>query len=177
MNKNSTKKVNCPKCNKEIESKNISIHLDSHPSEIVDWLYLGSYSNASDKISLESLNIKYILNCASECKNLFENDKEFEYLKLDIKDSNDFNIDEYFEKGIEFIKTAKENKEKGNLFIHCQQGKSRSSAILISYLIKEEKYTTDEAYKYLKKKRRMIMPNLGFMFKLRAFEKKTLTDK
>ena len=92
-----------------------------------------------------------------------------------IKDSNDFNIEEYFDKGIEFIQNAKANKEKGKLLVHCQQGKSRSSAILISYLIKEEQYTTDEAYKYLKKKRRMIMPNLGFMFKLREFERKTLT--
>ena len=108
---------------------------------------------------------------------MFENDKEFEYLNLEIKDSNDFNIEEYFDKGIEFIQNAKANKEKGKLLAHCQQGKSRSSAILISYLIKEEQYTTDEAYKYLKKKRRMIMPNLGFMFKLREFERKTLTNK
>ena len=174
MNKTSSKKVCCPKCKKEIESKNLSTHLDSHPSEVFDWLYLGSSLNASDKVSLKSLNIKYILNCASECKNLFENDNEFVYLKLETKDSNDFNIEDYFDKAYDFISMAKNNKEKGNLLVHCQQGKSRSSAILISYLIKEEKYTTDEAYKFLKKKRRMIMPNLGFMFKLREYEKKIL---
>ena len=174
MNKKSNKKFSkCPKCDKQVETLDMAFHIDSHPTEIFEWLYLGNYLNATDIKVLQSLNIKFILNCAAECKNIFENEKEYgiEYLALDIKDATDFEIEQYFEKGIEFINKAKANKDKGNLFVHCQLGKSRSTSIVIAYLIKEEKYSTDEAYKFLKKKRKAIMPNLGFMNKLRLFEK------
>ena len=50
------------------------------------------------------------------------------------------------------------------------QGKSRSSTILLAYLIKEKKMSTNEAFKYAKKKRKTILPNLSFIKKLREFK-------
>ena len=51
------------------------------------------------------------------------------------------------------------------------QGKSRSTTILMAYLIKYKKEDTNSSYKIIKAKRRLAMPNLGFMYKLREFEK------
>jgi hypothetical protein len=77
---NQTSKIKCSFCSLELESKFYKLHLESHPSKILDWLYLGSYNNATNKKELSSIKVKYVLNCAKECKNLFE--KEFTYMHL-----------------------------------------------------------------------------------------------
>ncbi|MCQ2817425.1 MAG: dual specificity protein phosphatase family protein [archaeon] len=173
----SDEKMKCPICQTEIFKKNFPGHKEIHPTEILDWLFLGSYFNATNKTELKALKIKYILNCASECKNVYQED--FTYLKLDLQDKNDFPIENYFNEGITFLKNINEKnnkketplEEKGNVLVHCQLGKSRSAAIVMAYLMKENNLTTNEAYTLLKKKRRNILPNLGFMNKLRELEK------
>ena len=170
INKNKVVKEKCPKCSKDIEKNKLKEHLQSsHVTEIIDKIFLGSYSNAKDIEELEKNNIKYILNCASECKNIFED--KIKYLKLEIIDQNDFPIQDYFEKGSQFIHDSL-NNENGNILVHCMQGKSRSTTILMAYLIKYKQENTNSAYKIIKAKRRLAMPNLGFMYKLREFEKK-----
>jgi methylenetetrahydrofolate reductase (NADPH) len=47
------------------------------------------------------------------------------------------------------------------------EGKSRSTTLLMAYLIKCQNENTNSAYKILKSKRQLTMPNLGFMYKLR----------
>ena len=161
--------VKCPKCSQEIRNNKLKEHLQSnHIIEIIDKIYIGSYLNAKNFQELECNNIKYILNCASECKNLFED--KIKYLKLDIKDQNDFPIENYFYKGIQFIKDSLNNND-GNILIHCMEGKSRSTTLLMAYLIKYQNENTNSAYKIIKSKRQLTMPNLGFMYKLREYEK------
>ena len=162
----------CPKCLKEIEKNKLKEHLQTfHITEIIDRIYIGSYLNANNFEELEKNNIKYILNCAIECKNIYED--KIKYLKLDIKDQNDFPIQDYFDKGTQFIEDSLNNKE-GNILIHCKEGKSRSTTLLMAYLIKYQKENTNSAYKIVKTKRQLTMPNLGFMYKLREYEKKFL---
>ncbi len=53
-------KVTCQYCNQRINSILFSLHIDSHPTKIFDWLYLGSYNNAINKkvgISYLGINI------------------------------------------------------------------------------------------------------------------------
>ena len=161
--------VKCPKCCQEIKKIKLKEHLQvNHITEIIDNIYIGSFLNAKNIDELEKNNIKYILNCTFECKNIFED--KIKYLKLDIKDQIDFPIQDYFEKGIQFIKESLNNND-GNILIHCMEGKSRSTTILMAYLIECKNETTNSAYKILKNKRQLTMPNLGFMNKLREFEK------
>lgn len=75
--------VKCEYCQREIEKVIINNHIDSHPSKILDWLYLGSFNNASNKKELKYANIQYILNSAVECQNEFK--KDFVYKKLDLQ--------------------------------------------------------------------------------------------
>lgn len=148
---------------------------DSPPSKVFDWLYIGSYANASDRNLLDSLNIKYILNCTFECKNKFENDG-IEYMRFKIHDVISYPIQDFFDQGSEFI-TKVLNGNDGNLLVHCLKGKSRSAAMIIAFLIKSEGFTTNNAYTFLKKKHPKTLPNLGFMEKLRAYEKKIAAEK
>jgi hypothetical protein len=75
----------CSYCNKEVETSIFKYHMESHPSKILDWLYLGSYNNATNKKELEYANVKYVVNCAQECKNLFEKDFTYKHFKLSVK--------------------------------------------------------------------------------------------
>jgi dual specificity MAP kinase phosphatase len=134
-------------------------------------LYLGSYNNATNKKELDYANIKYILNCAEECRNLF--DKDFIYMKLHLSDNLDSTIIDLFEQSMNFIEEAKKNN--CNIFIHCQIGKSRSATIVLAYIMKTMKLSCDDAFKFVKNIRRMILPNLGFMRQLREYEKQLNT--
>lgn len=84
---------------------------------------------------------------------------------------------DYLDDSLNFIKEAEKNKTKGNILIHCQVGKSRSAAIVIAYLVKHKNYSLDDAFKYIKKIRGKILPNIGFMMQLRDFEKELLKNK
>jgi protein-tyrosine phosphatase len=61
---------------------------------------------------------------------------------------------------------------RGNLLVHCQMGKSRSVAIVIAYLMKYMNMKLNDAFNYVKRIRKIALPNLGFMKALGQFEKK-----
>lgn len=82
---NQSEPMTCLYCSKEIETSIFKYHMESHPSKILDWLYLGSYNNATNKKELEYAGIKYIVNCAQECKNLFEKDFNYKHFKLSVR--------------------------------------------------------------------------------------------
>ena len=174
VNNLSVKNTYCPKCGQEIKNNKLKEHLQSsHITEIINNIFIGAYLNAKNWNELEKNNIKYILNCATECKNIFED--KIKYLILDIKDQNDFPIQDFFDKGIQFIQESVNNND-GNILIHCMEGKSRSTTLLMAYLIKYKNENTNSAYKIVKSKRQLTMPNLGFMFKLREYEKSLINS-
>ena len=72
--------VKCEFCNLDITKSIQKSHIEAHPTKILDWLYLGSYDNARNIEELKMINVKYILNCANECKNMFIDD--FSYKKV-----------------------------------------------------------------------------------------------
>jgi protein-tyrosine phosphatase len=56
------------------------------------------------------------------------------------------------------------------VFVHCARGISRSATFVLAYLIKSQRWSVNDAYAFLRKKRR-VMPNLGFMLALGEFER------
>ena len=164
-----TKKIKkeCDICHKIIDSHLFKIHYNSHPSKIFNWLYLGSFANARDITELKFNGINKILNCAIECHNT-QIPKDIEEMHLYIKDAGKFNIFDYFEKANDYINKCK--LEGGKLLVHCKFGISRSASFVIAYLIKYDKYTVDNALRFLQKKRNQINPNQGFMNQLYQYE-------
>ena len=102
------------------------------------------------------------------------------YLRLPLKDRGaDVNI---FEKelsnGIAFIENAlKENKDS-KIFVHCQQGISRSSTMVIAYLMKlhckdeGKQWNFAKTLSFVKDKRSIIQPIQGFQDFLIGLEDK-----
>ena len=165
-------KKKCPLCRREFELFRLSFHLNSHPSQIFPWLFLGSYRNACDKEDLKELNITYILNCAIECYNHYP--KDFHYCHIKLNDLPSFKLKPYLKDAINFIDEAHKNNSK--ILVHCQLGISRSTSCVVAYMIKILKYTAMEALEFIKRKRKQVMPNYGFLDQLIQFEKNNLND-
>ena len=154
----------------ELSSTIKILKTDYIPEEIIPHVYIGTVGSATNLKQLEKNKISHIVCCASVVKSFFPD--KFKYLNLDILDSDKADIKQHFEKSNEFIDKAIKNN--GNVLVHCHAGMSRSSTILIAYLIKSQKMKYDEALKLLKSKREKVNPNIGFAEQLKAYEKEIL---
>ena len=131
--------------------------------QITNKIYLGNEDTARDKEILNKLNISNILICAEGCEPFFPN--EFKYKILYLDDAIDENILSWLEEAFEFIDSS-----INNIYIHCAMGISRSPTIVISYLMYKKKMKYEEAYDFVKEKRKVISPNSGFQEQLKKFE-------
>ncbi|CAB4394152.1 unnamed protein product [Rhizophagus irregularis] len=58
-----------------------------------------------------------------------------------------------------------------NILVHCQCGVSRSASLIISYVMKVNRMTLNQAYEYVKDKSPYISPNMSLVYQLVEFEK------
>ena len=161
-------KKECEICHIFVAAYLYRTHHMNHPSQILKFLYLGNYKHSSDNKELKKLKINYILNCAIECHN-YNLPKNIKELHLKVKDSETFDILNYFDIANEFINKCK--LMGGICLVHCKLGVSRSTTFVIAYLIKYANLTTDEAFAFVKSKRSSIKPNDGFMRQLYMYER------
>jgi len=104
------------------------------PSVIIDgFLYHGDLGHAQNMNLLNELGIQHIINVCD-----FPLDKDivehFNVLWINVNDELCVDICQYFEKTNSFLHTCKQKGEK--VLVHCQMGISRSSSIVLAYLIK-----------------------------------------
>jgi len=90
------------------------------------------------------------------------------FLGLPAHDKEGYDITIHFEKGIEFIER---NRKYTSVLVHCFAGVSRSASICIAYMMKKLGWNLEKALWHLKKCRRLINPNVGFIRKLTEYEK------
>jgi hypothetical protein len=151
-------------------------------------LILGG-TNDLNKDFIDDNNIGYNICCAEECENFYcEKNKFVKSQKIFICDSwntemtsknlgnrvktdkneNETQI-ETFEKAFEIINEAKENKK--TCFVHCMRGRSRSTSVIILYLMKIDDLDLKTAYIKIKKLRPFIGPHRMLMEQLINIEK------
>ena len=162
------KKRKCNMCNQLINDYLFTAHYSSHPSQILPGIYLGNYINANNLEEIRRLRINYILNCASDIK-INNLPTDVKYCHLDMIDSPQLNIFQYFGKAFAFIELARKNN--CNILIHCKLGISRSTSILIAYMIKHYGYSVKKSLDLIKSKRKQVNPNNGFINQLYSFER------
>eukprot|EP01083_Nonionella_stella_P207967 755026_1 len=138
-------------------------------SEILDFLFVGGDRVARDRTLLRSKGITSIVNCARDiCDNYFPDD--FLYLGLFLKDDKFEDISAFLYEISDFITHAKGCG--GKVFVHCQQGVSRSCSVAIGYLMIENRMDFNEASDFVKEKRGVSSPNIGFTCQLIDFAKR-----
>lgn len=133
-------------------------------------LFISNYSVALDEESLKKLKISSIVSALAS-----ERPSTKLYTKLKIKqkvfpcqDLEKYDIAKHFKEAREFID---EELSKGNVLVHCGAGVSRSSTLVISYLMWKEKIRFEEAFKIMGKRHPPTRPNPGFRRQLIEYEK------
>ncbi|CAF1257175.1 unnamed protein product [Didymodactylos carnosus] len=143
------------------------------PTLVFDnWLYLGDVVHASNVTLLKNLRITHILNVSGDdCPLLTDSRlmKEFKIMQIPLDDKVHCDIQQYFDKTNQFLHDAYTNG-KHRVLVHCKCGVSRSTAIVLAYLIKHHNQPLEQAYLALASKRPQISPNLGFLLQLRRYE-------
>lgn len=125
-------------------SERSSVQLGAFPSEILpDFLYQGSYDNASRSELLKAQGISRILNTVPSCQNLYRN--SFVYHSL--QDDKSLPFDD----AIHFLEQCE--REKVRVLVHCMTGKSRSPAIVIAYLMKCKGWSLAQSHQWVKERR------------------------
>ena len=137
------------------------------PSIIVeDQLYLGRADQAASRCIIMALGVTHVVNVTREHPNAFPD--ELCYLRIDVDDETTENLLREFSSTTQFITDALAGG--GRILAHCNLGMSRSSTIVVAYLMHSRRCTLLDAYQFLKERRPIIRPNRGFLNQLSRFE-------
>ncbi|KAM1016057.1 hypothetical protein ACFX13_046532 [Malus domestica] len=140
-----------------------SIQVSAFPSEILpEFLYLGSYDNASRSELLKTQGISRVLNTVPACQNLYKNSFTYHYLQDD-------KILQ-FEGANQFLEQCE--RDKARVLVHCMSGKNRSPAIVIAYLMKSRGWRLAPSYQWVKERRPAVELSEANYHQLQEYEEK-----
>lgn len=127
--------------------------------------------------------MKYILNLTSEVEAV-EDVEGLQVKNIPLEDDEDQELLPHLDTAFEFINKAakdwltsntsqkkeKEDPERATVLVHSYFGMSRSSAVIIAYLMKEKGWKLKEAYEHVKKRHPSVNPNDNFVVQLIRYE-------
>lgn len=134
-------------------------------SQITHHIFLGSRFEARDRTWLYTHGIRHIVNCTIEHPNYFQ--QEFNYLRLFLEDSPNQELSGALFDSFHFINNAIKKGE--NVLIHCHAGISRSSSIVIFFLMKLFQWDFSKAYVHVKSRHSITEPNPSFKRQLSKY--------
>lgn len=142
-------------------------------SPICEGICLGSVAGTADFQTLSKHKVTHVLTVASNCvpEEKFESMK---YLLFDLPDCPTCLIYAVFKEALEFMHEA--ISQKGAVFVHCVRGVSRSSTLVIAYLMHYQKRMFQDALTLVNRQRRCAYPNIGFQLQLQFLEKSKSFD-
>ncbi|KAF8040749.1 hypothetical protein BT93_B2852 [Corymbia citriodora subsp. variegata] len=138
-------------------------------SRIADHIYLGSDAVAQNRELLRQNGITHVLNCVGFVSpEYFKSDLVYKTLWLQDSPSEDitsilYDVFDYFEDVRE---------QGGRVLVHCCQGVSRSTSLVIAYLMWREGQSFEDAFQYVKAARGVTNPNMGFACQLLQCQKR-----
>ena len=141
----------------------------STASQITENLILGSEYDAKDPEIYKKFKITKVLTIMSDDFSLPDSIKSLlkpENIKfIKLNDTTCSDISTHFREAIEFMET-----EGDICLVHCRAGISRSSTLIMAYLMEKNSWSLNEAFTFTKSKRSCVAPNFGFLGQLQKFE-------
>lgn len=135
-------------------------------SLIIENLYLGPAVVSRDPAFFKAKKICTVLIAA---KGLAQHFKELNYKQLNLSDNPTANAAKYFVESIKFIhESVSANKA---ILVHCMGGISRSTSMVIAYIMFTLNMPFQKAYDFVKSQHSKTNPNPGFVDQLKQFEK------
>jgi protein-tyrosine phosphatase len=157
-------------------------------NEIIPYLFISNWNTSNNPNVIKKYNIKAVitLETIDKPKDIIDfyknNNIDFMYIRL--YDDPNSDISKYFDITYNFIDSH--IKQKKNVLVHCMAGISRSTTIVLNYILKkkyelnyiENPYTVvDDIINYVRTKRYIINPNSGFIKQLMIQSKKYYNEK
>ena len=125
-------------------------------------------------------NVKYILNLTSDADEI----EGMQCKNVPLEDDDDQELSPYLDACFDFIHRAAQewdskdkDEGKGTILVHSYFGMSRSSAVVIAYLMKEKNWSLRVAYDHLKERHSSINPNDNFAVQLIRYEQEMFDGK
>ena len=134
--------------------------------EITEKIWLGNNNAAAHINNLNKHKIMKVLSLIdSHIKNINQETESPIVRKIiKISDFPTKNIIKYFGECLNFM----EGNEK--ILVNCMIGSSRAATIVIAYIMWKQKMKYEDAFNFVKSKRKIINPNYGFKEQLKIFE-------
>ena len=137
-------------------------------------LFVGDKAFAMDRPRLRKLNIRYIVNATPPLTgggvaNFFEKERDMEYLRVPMRDVNTESVLDHLPKAIEFLDRARIRAD-GAVLVHCNEGKSRSCAVAVGFLVRTHGRTLAEALELVRAARPVAEPKEAFLAQLGTLE-------
>jgi len=142
----------------------------THASELTEQLYLAACRAVTSKCLLD-LGITSIVNATLELPTVAYQKQETIQIAVEDRVSAKLNI--YFDLIADKIQQV--HLGGGKILIYCRAGQSRSATLCIAYFMKYHEMSYDQAFQYVKGRRPIIHPNIGFVRQLKEYELKLKT--
>lgn len=139
----------------------------SQIAKITDNLFLSSFMAATET-NLNKHGITCVITVCKEVPRVSL--KKIDAIKLDVLDRPNECLIKYFDSIADKIKEVSD--KNGKTLVHCVAGVSRSTTMVLAYLMKHGKMMLRDAHDYVKSRRPFIRPNLGFWKQLVEYELK-----
>ena len=134
--------------------------------KIEEGLYLGSMQAALDESLLRQEGISHVLSVIGGLAEVQRYDG-ITYKRIKLNDHHSVNILQFIPEALSFIS---EGMHCGKVLVHCLMGISRSSSIIISYIMIKKSIPFTEALEFVKHKRPCINPNRGFISQISSLD-------
>lgn len=138
---------------------------DPYPACIEPGLFLGSAIVAEQAATFVRCGVRRVLNVTVECPNYFEAADnaagvDVEYERCPVLDDLGQDMSEAFEMSFDFIDRAL--REGAPVLVHCHQGRSRSVACVIHFLMKRHGRSYQRSLEHVQRARPGAQPNESF---------------
>ncbi|XP_034044973.1 dual specificity protein phosphatase 22-A [Thalassophryne amazonica] len=140
-------------------------------NKVVDGLYLGNIRDAENRESLSQNGITHILSVYNNATPMFE---DMTYLCIHAADASSQNLLQHFKECISFIHECRLNG--GSCLVHCLAGVSRSTTMVVAYLMTVTHYNWEECLSAIKAVRSFVGPNYGFQQQLQEYQRMQVSE-
>ncbi|KAK0221902.1 protein-tyrosine phosphatase-like protein [Armillaria fumosa] len=139
--------------------------------EILPGLLLGPFVVSKSFDTLKALQITHIV-CIRDVKESFSVKPRFpdhfQYIVLDVEDSEEQNLIRLFPRAKQFIDDA--IARGGKVLVHCNGGISISPAFVVMFVMQHYQLSWEDALHMVQNRRYCISPNGGFLTQLKEYE-------
>ncbi|XP_055521081.1 dual specificity protein phosphatase 14-like [Leucoraja erinacea] len=137
-------------------------------AQITPSLFLSSGNIASDRQAVYSRGITCVVNATVEMSS--PRWPDVEVVRVPLPDVPHAPLSLYFDTVGDKIRQV--SRRNGRTLVHCVAGVSRSPTLCIAYLMKHQRRSLLQAHDWVRSRRPVIRPNLGFWRQLVDYERR-----